>query len=110
MRITWYSALCGFVRSSRFELPLHLLACTILQLQRRRCGSRSSSHLLPVAILAQLALDRLQLLTQEHLALPLAQLLLHLLLDVLLRLHQRQLPLHQHQQRPEPLLHRQRFQ
>src|SRR5512138_818948 len=42
-------------------------------------------------LVAQLLLDRLELLTQHHLALLLAQLLLHLLLDLLLRLETEQI-------------------
>ena len=61
-------------------------------------------------IFAQLLADLLELLAQEHLPLPLAQLLLDLRLDVLLGIDHADLPLDVHQHAPQPLLHRQRLQ
>ncbi len=62
--------------------------------------------LAPVVSLAQLLADRLELLAQQHLALALAQLLLHLRLDLLLRIEHVDLALDVHQEAPQPLLHR----
>ncbi len=57
-----------------------------------------------VVLFAQLAADRLQLLPQEHLALPLAQLLLDLRLDLLLGVEHRDLTLDVNQDPAQPLL------
>ena len=84
------------------QLALHLLAGTLAEVQPRDPLAQLV-HLLALAVLAQLALDRLQLFTQQPLALPFPQLFLHLLLDVLLRLEQRELTLDEHQQRAQPL-------
>ncbi len=56
--------------------------------------------------LAELLLDRLELLAQEHLALAVAELFLDLGLDVLLGLQHVELPLDVHQDAPHPLLDR----
>ena len=59
--------------------------------------------------LAELVLDRLELLAQVELALPVAELLAHLGLDVLLRVEHRELALDHHQDAAQPLLDRQRL-
>ena len=66
--------------------------------------SRSSVDLLALVVVAELLLDRLHLLAQVHLALALAQLLLDLRLDLLLRLEHADLPLHVHEHAAQPLL------
>ena len=66
-------------------------------------------QVVPLVALAQLALDRLELLAQEHLALALAQLLLDLGLDVFLRVQHADLALHVHQDAAEPLLDAERL-
>src|SRR6059036_223138 len=58
---------------------------------------------------AELLLDRLHLLPQEHLALALAQLFLDLGLNVLLGVEHTDLPLDMNEDAPQPLFHRQRF-
>ena len=67
------------------------------------------ADLLGLIVVAELFLDRLHLLAQEHLALALAELFLDLRLDLVLRLEQRDLALHVHQHAAEPLLHGKRF-
>jgi hypothetical protein len=62
-----------------------------------------------LVVVAELFLDRLHLLAQEHLALPLAQFLLDLRLDLLLRLEHADLPLHVNEHAPQPLLDTQRL-
>jgi hypothetical protein len=57
-------------------------------------------------LIAQLALNRFHLFAQHHLALTLAQLLLHLLLDLLLRIYTQQITLDAHQHAPHPLFQR----
>ena len=54
-------------------------------------------------------MNRLELLAQEHLALPLAQFLLDLRLDVFLRFEQADLALHVHQHAAQTLFHRERL-
>ncbi len=56
-------------------------------------------------VVPQLFLDGLELLPQEHLPLPLADLLLDLRFDLLLCLSKLQLSLHVNQHPPEPLFH-----
>ena len=58
--------------------------------------ARSSSSSRRLVALAELLLDRLELLAQEHLALAVAELLLDLALDVLLRVEHVDLALHVH--------------
>ena len=58
-----------------------------------------------VFALAELVLDRLQLLAQDRLALVLRELLAHLQVDLLLDLDQLDLALQQHEQPPQPLRH-----
>src|SRR5690606_3206709 len=53
------------------------------------------------AALAELALDRLQLFAPVELALPPPELLLHLIVDVLLRLQELDLALHLHEHAPQ---------
>ncbi len=72
--------------------------------------SRSSSRSSPLVVLAQLPADLLELLPEEHLPLPLAQLLLDLGLDVLLGVEHADLALDVHQHPAEPLFDRQRLQ
>ena len=72
--------------------------------------SRSSADLARLVVLAQLLLDRLDLLAEEHLALPLAQLLLHLRLDLVLGRQHADLPLDVDQHAAQPLLDAQRLQ
>ena len=57
-------------------------------------------------VLAQFLADGLELLAQEHLALPVAQLLLDAGLDVLLGVEHADLPLQVHEHAPQPLLDR----
>ena len=66
-------------------------------------------HFLRLIVVAELLLNRLELFAQKHLALTLAQLLLDLRLDILLRLHESDLALHVHQHPAQPILHRQRL-
>src|SRR2546425_12937239 len=63
------------------------------------------STLFPYTTLFRSA-DRLQLLAQQHLTLPLAQLLLDLRLDLLLSVDDADLALHVHQHAPQSLLDR----
>ena len=65
--------------------------------------------LLRLIVFAELFLDRLHLLAQIHLALPLTQLFLHLRFDLFLRLDHGDLTLHVHQHTPEAFLDRQRL-
>ena len=77
---------------------------------RRRPASRAAlifssnaSRSLGVLALAELVLDRLQLLAQHRLALVLRELLAHLRVDLLLDLDQLDFALQQDQQAPQPL-------
>ena len=80
--MTPYSAAAGGSFSSRAELALDRLA-RVLGQRRRSSRSRSSVELgLLLVALAELLLDRLQLLAQEVLALALLDLGLHLRLDL----------------------------
>jgi hypothetical protein len=91
------------------QLPLHLGAGFIIQLQ----FLDPLAQLLQFArliLVPKLALDRLHLLAQHDLPLLLAQLLLHLLLDLLLRLQTDQVALHAHEHAPHPLRHRHQLQ
>ena len=60
-------------------------------------------------VVAEFLADRLQLLAQVHLALPVADLLLDLGIDVLLGVEELDAPLDQHQHPPHPLFDRQGF-
>ena len=85
------------------ELAVHFLPGLGGQVERLELLAQLL-QVVPLVALAQLALDGLELLAQEHLALPLAQLLLDLGLDVLLRIEHADLALHVHQHPAEPLL------
>ena len=87
------------------ELAVDFLAALLGQLERGELLAQLL-ELVPLVVLAQLLPDRLELLAQEHLALPLAQLLLDLRLDVLLGLEHPDLALHVHQHAAQPLLDR----
>ena len=65
--------------------------------------------LLRLVVVAELLLDRLHLLAQEHLALPLAQLFLDLRLDLLLHLEHADLLLDVHEHAAQALLDAQRL-
>jgi hypothetical protein len=87
-----------------------------LDLGARLLGQRSLRQLLAqlldllgLVVVAELLLDRLELLAQVHLALALAELLLHLRLDLLLRLEQADLALHVHEHAAQALLDGQRL-
>ena len=67
------------------------------------------ADLLRLVVVAELLLDRLDLLAQVHLALPLAELFLDLRLDLFLRLEQADLALHVHEHAAQPLLDAQRL-
>ena len=91
-------------RSSRPSSRSTSLRASVGQLERCRASRAARFSSSALVVLAQLLLDRLELLAQEHLALPLAQLLLDLRLDVLLRLEHADLALHVDQHAAEPLL------
>ena len=74
-------------------LPVDLLADVLGQDERLELLLEPLEVVVPVLALAQLLLDRLQLLAEEHLPLPVAQLLLDLRLDLLLRVEDVDLPL-----------------
>ena len=88
------------------ELALHLLARRLGKLQPRQPLAKLLD-LAALVLLAQLLPDRLQLLAQQHLALPLAQLLLDLRLDLLLSVEDADLALHLNEHAPQALLDRQ---
>ena len=90
------------------ELPVHFLARLGRQLERGELLLQLL-QVVPLVVLAQLALDGLELLAQEHLPLPLAQLLLDLGLDVLLGVEHADLALDVHQHPAEPLLDAERL-
>ena len=85
------------------QLPFDLLLGRFGQLQ----GLEPLAQLVDVAgfvLLPKLLADGFQLLAQDHLALALAELLLHLRLDVFLRVEHADLSLHVHEHPPQPLL------
>src|SRR5205085_2725843 len=88
------------------ELPLDLLLGGLGELERRE-PLPQLVHLHHLVLFAQLLADRFQLLAQNHFALPLAQLLLHLRLDVLLSVQHADLALHVYEDAPQPVLDRQ---
>ena len=90
------------------QLTFHLLARLGSQLQRGQLLTELF-ELVGLALFAQLLADLFHLLTEEHFSLALAQFLLDLRLDVLLRIEHRDLSLHQYQHPAEPLLDRQRL-
>jgi hypothetical protein len=91
------------------QLPVHFLPNFGGKLQGGELFLQLA-QVVALVVLTQLALDGLELLAQEHLPLPLAQLLLDLRLDVLLGIEHADLPLDMHQHPAEPLLDAQRFQ
>ena len=106
--MTWYSIDSRLMRPSRPSSRSTSL--------RASSGSSRASELraqlvdlLALVLLAELAADRLELLAQEDLALAVADLLLHLALDVLLRVEHVDLALHVDQHAAQPLLDRQRL-
>ena len=90
------------------ELALDFGARFLGQLELRELVAQLGDFLARVVV-AQLLLDRLELLAQVHLALALAQLFLDLRLDVFLRLEQPDLTLHVDQDAAQPLLDAQRL-
>ena len=82
MRITPYSAAAGGRRSSRDELALGGLLRVLGELGRLEPLAQLGDLRLLLVALAQLLLDRLELLAQEVLALPLVDLGLDLGLDL----------------------------
>ena len=90
------------------ELAVHFLPGLGRKLERLELLPELLQVVALVA-LTQLALDGLELLAQEHFALPLAELLLDLRLDVLLGVEHADLPLDVHQDPAEPLLDAERL-
>ena len=90
------------------ELAVHFLPGLGRQVERLELLPQLL-QIVPLVALAQLALDGLELLAEEHLPLPLAQLLLDLGLDVLLGIEHADLALHVHQHPAEPLLDAERL-
>ena len=90
------------------ELAVHFLPGLGRQVERLELLPELLEIVALVA-LAQLALNGLELLAEEHLPLPLAQLLLHLGLDVLLGIEHADLALHVDQHPAEPLLDAERL-
>ncbi len=90
------------------EFAVHLAARVGRQVERGELGPQFL-EIVGLVVLAQFPADRLQLLAKEHLALTLAELLLDLGLDVLLRVHEADLALDVHEDTPEPVLDRQRL-
>ena len=90
------------------ELAVHFLAHVGRELERGELLLQIA-QVVPLVVLAQLALDGLELLAEEHLPLPLAQLLLHLRLDVFLGVQHADLPLDVHQHPAKALFDAQRL-
>ena len=90
------------------ELALDFLARRLRQIELRQLLAKLLD-LPALIVVAELLLDRLHLLAQIHLALALAELFLHLRLDLLLRFEQADLPLHVHEHATQPLLDAQRL-
>ena len=104
--MTWASMPSGPMRSRRLSSRSTSLRTASGQLE----GLELVSQLLEVfaaAVVAELILDGLELLAQEHLPLAVAELLLDLGLDVLLGVEDRDLALDVDQHGAQPLLHRQ---
>jgi len=101
--MTWASIESRFARSSRSSSR----STSFFAASGSREPFAQLLDLAPLVFLAELLADRLHLLPQEHLALPLAQLLLDLRLDVLLGVEHADLALHVHQHAPQPLFDRQ---
>ena len=103
--MTPYSAAAGGSCSSRAELAVGRLAHVLGQ--RRAPASRSRSSFTSACsgvALAELLLDRLQLLAQEVLALALLHLGLHLRLDLRAELEHLELAAQDRRDLPQPLL------
>ena len=109
VRITCDSIDSRPIRLEPAELAVHFLPRLGRQLERRDLLLQLA-EVVALVVLAQLALDGLELLPEEHLPLPLAQLLLDLRLDVLLGVEHADLPLDVHQHPAQPLLDAQRLQ
>ena len=106
------------------DLRLHAFAAGTLQapqlalhLGARLLGQQELAELLPKladllagVVVAELLLNGLELLAQEHLALALTELLLNLTLDVFLGFEQADLSLHVHEHAAQALFHAERFQ
>ena len=90
------------------ELAVDLLAHVLRQLESVELGPQLV-ELGAAFTLAQLVLDRLHLLAQEHLALAIADLGLDLVLDRLLGVEHVELTLHVGQHQAQPLLDRERL-
>ena len=104
----------GFHRLARealelLPLPVDLLADLLGQDERVELLLEAVQVVAVVLALSQLLLDRLQLLAEEHLALAVAELLLDLRLDLLLRVEDVDLPLDVHERPPDPVLDGQRL-
>ena len=106
--MTWLSIDSRPMRVEPAELAVDFLPGLGRQVERLELLAQLL-EVVPLVALAQLALDGLELLAQEHLALPLAQLLLDLGLDVLLGVEHADLALHVDQDAAEPLLDAQRL-
>ena len=90
------------------ELAIHFLARRLGEVERIEPRPQVVS-VGGLFLLAQFFADRFHLLAQQHFALPLTQLLLHLRLDVFLSVEHRDLPLDVHQHAPQAIFDRQRL-
>ena len=90
-------------------LPVDLLADVLREDERVELLLQPLQVVALVLTFAQLLLDRLHLLAEEHLPLPVAQLLLDLRLDVLLRVEDVDLPLDVNERPPDAVLDRERL-
>ena len=86
------------------ELALNLLACRFRELQGLELFSQLF-EVLTTAVIAELALDGLELLAQEHLALAVAELFLDLAFDVLLGVEDRDLLLSVEEHRAQAIFY-----
>jgi hypothetical protein len=87
------------------ELAVHFLSRLLRQVESREL-LRQIVGILSALALAQLALDRLELLAQHHFPLTVPEFLLDLRLDLLLRVDHADLALYVHQHSAQPLLDR----
>ena len=85
------------------ELALHLGLLLLAQLERLH-PLPEVLHVVPLVLVTELALDLLELLPQQHLALPLTQLFLDPRLDLLLGVEASELALHGHKGGPHAFL------
>ena len=90
------------------ELAVDFLAGGLGELDRLEALAQLPD-LTRLVALTELLADGLELLAQQHLALPLTQLLLHLRFDIFLRVEHADLALHVHQDAPQTLLHGERL-